>query len=153
MVTVILALSINPLLISSSPSQTQTKTSLLLSPVIKEIWKSIFHLQLIFICECLHHQLGGNLICFLTEIVHSTSVVFTLFQCWLTFIGQTFNQLAPMNMKLVLGVKLSSDISCPKQSQKKPVGALALPTGKFLRVRKVFARIYKIGPKSSQNIA
>ena len=27
------------------------------------------------------------------------------------------------------------------QSQKKPVGALALPTGKFLRVRKVFARL------------
>ena len=39
------------------------------------------------------------------------------------------------------------------QSQKKPVGALALPTGKFLRVWKVFARTYKMGPKSTQNIA
>ena len=38
-----------------------------------------------------------------------------------------------------------------KQSQKNPVGASALPTGKFLRVRKVFARINKIGSKSSQN--
>ena len=33
------------------------------------------------------------------------------------------------------------------QRQKNPVGASALPTGKFLRVRKVFARIYKIDPK------
>ena len=33
-------------------------------------------------------------------------------------------------------------MSVKNQSQKKPVGALALPTGKFLRVRKVFARIY-----------
>ena len=39
----------------------------------------------------------------------------------------------------------------PGQSQKNPVGASALPTGKFLRVRKVFARINKIGSKSSQN--
>ena len=34
-----------------------------------------------------------------------------------------------------------------RQRQKNPVGASALPTGKFLRVRKVFARIYKIDPK------
>ena len=33
------------------------------------------------------------------------------------------------------------------QRQKNPVGASALPTGKFLRVRKVFAHIYKIDPK------
>ena len=33
------------------------------------------------------------------------------------------------------------------QSPKNIVGALALPTGKFLRVRKVFARIYKITQK------
>ena len=33
------------------------------------------------------------------------------------------------------------------QSPKNLVGASALPTGKFLRVRKVFARIYKIGHK------
>ena len=39
------------------------------------------------------------------------------------------------------------------QSQKNPVGVSALPTGKFLRVWKVFARIYKIGLKSTQNIA
>ena len=30
------------------------------------------------------------------------------------------------------------------QSPKNLVGASAMPTGKFLRVRKVFARIYKI---------
>ena len=34
------------------------------------------------------------------------------------------------------------------QSPKNLVGALALPTGKFLRVRKVFARIYKITHKN-----
>ena len=39
----------------------------------------------------------------------------------------------------------------PPQSQKNPVGVSALPTGKFLRVWKVFARIYKIGLKSTQN--
>ena len=33
------------------------------------------------------------------------------------------------------------------QRQKNPVGVSALPTGKFLRVRKVFARIYTIDPK------
>ena len=33
------------------------------------------------------------------------------------------------------------------QSPKNLVGASALPTGKFLRVRKVFARFYKIGHK------
>ena len=36
---------------------------------------------------------------------------------------------------------------CVCQRQKNPVGASALPTGKFLRVRKVFARMYKIYPK------
>merc|ERR1711894_272327 len=35
------------------------------------------------------------------------------------------------------------------QRQKNPVSASALPTGKLLRVRKVFARIYKIYPKIS----
>ena len=35
------------------------------------------------------------------------------------------------------------------QRQKNPVGASALPTGKFLRVQKVFAQIYKIYPKIS----
>ena len=34
-----------------------------------------------------------------------------------------------------------------RQRQKNPVGVSALPTGKFLRVRKVFARIYTINPK------
>ena len=38
------------------------------------------------------------------------------------------------------------------QSPKNPGGAVALPTGKFLRVRKVFARIYKITHKCSLNI-
>jgi len=33
------------------------------------------------------------------------------------------------------------------QRQKNPVGVSALPTGKFLRVRKVFARIYIVDPK------
>ena len=37
---------------------------------------------------------------------------------------------------------------CGCQSPKNLVGASALPTGKFLRVRKVFARFYKIGHKT-----
>ena len=34
--------------------------------------------------------------------------------------------------------------SCPTQSPKNFVGTSALLTGKFLRVRKVFVRVYKI---------
>ena len=38
------------------------------------------------------------------------------------------------------------------QRQKNTVGVSALPTGKFLRVRKVFART-TLSPKTSQNMA
>ena len=48
--------------------------------------------------------------------------------------------------KFFLGIK-SGASSVAKQSPKNLVGALALPTGKFLHVRKVVAHKYKIGYK------
>ena len=45
-----------------------------------------------------------------------------------------------------LAMKHSAILPCLIQRQKNLVGGLALPTGKFLRVRKVFARYYKINP-------
>ena len=42
---------------------------------------------------------------------------------------------------------LMSILTRVHQSPKNFVGASAMPTEKFLRVRKVFARIYKIKPK------
>ena len=48
---------------------------------------------------------------------------------------------------LLFNVKIKSTVSeWVSQRQKNPVCKYALHTGKFLRVRKVFARIYKIDP-------
>ena len=45
---------------------------------------------------------------------------------------------------LIITMTIIMIIGIVTQSPKNLVGASAMPTGKFLRVRKVFARIYKI---------